>query len=83
MEETAMRLYKEFDDFFSEYQEKIKETVATPEQVCVFTLVNYKESKNKSDIKRSAKWVKDIESNLKKFDLWKYVNETELNNNLK
>lgn len=78
-----MRLYKDFDDFFSEYQEKIKETVATPGEVCVLTLVSYKESKNKSDLKRSAEMVKDMESSLKKFDLWKYVNETELNNNLK
>lgn len=78
-----MRLYKEFDDFFSEYQEETKETVATPEEVCVLTLVSYKESKNKSDLKRSAKMVKDMESSLKKFDFWKYVNETELNNNLK
>lgn len=78
-----MRLYKEFEEFFNEYQEKPKQEVATPEEVYVLALASYKESKNKSDLKGSAKMVKDMESSLKKFDLWKYVNETELNNNLK
>ncbi|MFS1012944.1 hypothetical protein [Enterococcus casseliflavus] len=78
-----MRLYKEFEEFFNEYQEKPKQAVVTPEEVCILTLVSYKDSENKSDLKRSAKMVKDMESSLKKFDLWKYVNETELNNNLK
>lgn len=35
MEETAMRLYKEFEEFLNEYQEKPKQAVVTPEEVCI------------------------------------------------
>ncbi|KRK49029.1 hypothetical protein [Secundilactobacillus kimchicus] len=74
----SKRVSDGFNEVYEKYESEPKSKIASLKDVLMLTISLYRDAKSKCDIKTAAKMIDEYQSDLENYDLWKYIDESEL-----